>query len=76
MTALETFIDNGDQEIDTDGGPDLGFHGVFGGTEEGFDAQVLFDPFEEQLVKVVVSDMPCSLIGYRFDYACVFDWRL
>ena len=54
----------------------MGFHGIFGGTEEGFDAQVLFDPFEEQLVKVVVSDMPCSLIGYRFDYACVFDWRL
>ena len=49
----------------------MGFHGILGGTEEGFDAQVLFDPFEEQLVKVVVSDMSCSLIGNRFDASMI-----
>ena len=35
--------------MDADGGPDLSFDGILGGAEEGFDAQVLFDPFEEQL---------------------------
>ena len=38
---LETFFDDGDQDINTDGGPDLGFDGILGGAEEGFDAQVL-----------------------------------
>ena len=28
---------------------DLAFDGILGGTEEGFDVQVLFDPFEEKL---------------------------
>ena len=27
----------------------MGFHRILGGAEEGFDTQVLFDPFEEQL---------------------------
>ena len=31
------------------GDPDLGHHGVFRGAQEGFDFEVLFDPFKEKL---------------------------
>ena len=41
----------------------MGFHGILGGAEEGLDAQVLFDPFEEQLdppaVAVEFGDGEC-----------------
>ena len=50
---------DGDQDIDADGDPDLSLHGVLGGAVEGFDAQVLFDPFEEQL------DLPALLVDLR-----------
>jgi len=46
---LEAFGGDGDQQVDADGDPDLGFDGVFRAAVEGLDAQVLFDPFEEQL---------------------------
>ena len=35
-------------EIDTEGDPNLGQHGVACGTEEGLDLQVLLDPLEKQ----------------------------
>ena len=42
----------------------MGFDGILGGAEEGFDAQVLFDPFEEQLdppaVAVEFGDGECG----------------
>ena len=41
--------------LDTDRGPDLGFDGILRGAVEGFDAQVLFDPFEEQF------DLPAAV---------------
>ena len=42
------FFYNRHQHIDADGNPNLGLHGVVAGAVKVFDAQVLFDPFEEQ----------------------------
>ncbi len=53
---VETFSDDSDQDIDRHSNPDLSCDGVFGGTVEGFDAQMLLDPSKEQL------DLPTALI--------------
>jgi hypothetical protein len=45
---IEALSDDRHQDVDRDGDPYLGFDGVFGGAEERFDPQVLFDPFEKQ----------------------------
>ena len=52
----QALLDDGDQHIDGDGDPDLGFDGVLGGAVEALDAQVLLDPFEEQL------DLPAAFV--------------
>jgi hypothetical protein len=44
----ESFADDGDQDVDVDGDPDLGLDCVFAGAEEALDAQMLLDPFEKQ----------------------------
>ena len=53
---LEALLDNGDEDVDRDGDPDLGFHRVFGCPEELLDPQMLLDPLEEQL------DLPSALV--------------
>src|SRR3546814_19086516 len=40
---------DGDQHVDRDGDPDLRLHRIGRSAEERLDAQVLLDPFEEQL---------------------------
>ncbi len=45
---IEPFLDDGHQHISGDGDPYLALDGILGGAEEPLDAQVLFDPFEEQ----------------------------
>ena len=61
---MESFFDDGHQDIHTDGGPDLGFDSVLRGAEEGFDAQVLFNPFEAQLdlpaIAIQLGDGVCG----------------
>ncbi len=49
LRERQTRLDDGHQDVDTDGDPDLGFPGVGRRPVERFDAQVLFDPFEEEL---------------------------
>ena len=56
---MQTFFQNGDKQIDGDGTPDLGAHGVGAGAIKGFDAQMLLEPFEEQF------DLPASPIQSR-----------
>ena len=53
---VEALLDDGDEDVDRDGDPDLGFHGVLRGPEEPLDAQMLLDPLEEQL------DLPAALV--------------
>ena len=45
-TSLE--LDVGEQQEIGHGDPDLGEDGVFRGSEERFDFEMLFDPFEEE----------------------------
>ena len=49
-------IETGHHEVNADRDPDLGLHGIGAGAVEGFDPQVLLDPFEEQF------DMPPALV--------------
>ena len=44
----ESFFDDGNEHIDRDGNPYLGFDGILHGAVEDLDPQVLLDPFEEQ----------------------------
>jgi len=50
-------IETGHHEVNADGDPDLGAHGILRGSEEGLDAQVLLDPLEEQF------DPPSALVN-------------
>ena len=40
---MQTFFQNGDEQINGDGAPDLGAHRVGTGAIKGFDAQMLLD---------------------------------
>lgn len=53
---MRRFFDDGDEQVDGDGDPDLGFDGVLGIAEKAFDAEVLFDPPEEQF------DLPAAFV--------------
>jgi hypothetical protein len=53
---MQTFFQDGDQEINGDSTPDLGADGVGRGAVKGFDAQMLLEPFEKQL------DLPAAPI--------------
>src|SRR4249920_2768732 len=45
----KSLLDDRHQHVDADGDPDLRPHSVFGSAVEALDAQMLFDPLEEQL---------------------------
>lgn len=53
---LMDFFETGHHEVNADCDPDLGFDGVLGRAEERFDAEVLFDPLEEEF------DVPTALV--------------
>jgi hypothetical protein len=44
---FQFLLDNRYQYVNADGTPDLGLYSIGTGTEEGFDFQVLLDPFEK-----------------------------
>ena len=45
---MQLFFDDSDQHIGGHGATDLRLHCVLAGTQKTLDAQVLFDPLEEQ----------------------------
>ena len=49
MRQLETLLHDGDQHVGGDRDPCLCLHRVLAGAEKCLDAQVLLDPFEEEL---------------------------
>ena len=53
---MQTLFQDGDEQINGDGAPDLGAHRVGAGAIKSFDPQMLLDPFEEQF------DLPASAI--------------
>ena len=50
-------IETGHQKVNAECDPDLGARGVFSCAKKRFDAQVLFDPFEEEF------DLPAALVN-------------
>jgi hypothetical protein len=49
MIEMQTFLRDGDQHVGRYGNPYLPLDPVLAGAKEHLDAQVLLDPFEEQL---------------------------
>ena len=49
MIKMQTFLRDGNQQVGRYGNPYLRLDGVLAGAKEHLDAQVLLDPFEEQL---------------------------
>lgn len=41
---MQTFFQNGDEQVNGAGAPDLSAHGVGAGAIKGFDAQMLLEP--------------------------------
>ena len=46
---MQFFFDDSDEHVGGHGAPDLRLHRVLAGAKKFLDAQMLFDPFEEQL---------------------------
>ena len=46
---MKALLDDGNQDVDRHGDPDLAFHRVLACPVERFDSQMLLDPFEEKL---------------------------
>ena len=44
---LEFFLDDRNKNVNADRNPYLGLHRILFGAKEGFDSQILLDPFEE-----------------------------
>src|SRR6516162_6642156 len=57
---MKPLFENRHQQVNRNGNGNLGAHGIFAGTVESFDPQMLFDPFEEQL------DLPARAVDLRY----------
>ena len=55
---MEAFSNDGDKDISGDGNPDLRLYRIFGSAVESLDAEMLFDPFEEQF------DLPSARVEF------------
>jgi hypothetical protein len=44
---MQTFFDDGDEDVSCDSDPYLRLDCVLAGSQESFDAQMLLDPFEQ-----------------------------
>src|ERR1700682_1054263 len=55
----QPLLENGNQDVDGDGNPDLSLNRIFTMAVKGFDSQVLFDPFKKQFY------LPTRLIKVR-----------
>jgi hypothetical protein len=67
---MQTLFHDSHQHIDRYSNPDLGLHGIFTGTEEGLDTQMLFDPFEEQLDLPSAFVQLCDGQGRQYEVVC------
>ena len=60
---MKSFLENRDEHVNGNCSPCLRLDGILGRAVEGFDPQVLLDPFEENL------DLPTTLVDLR-DHEC------
>ncbi len=65
---MEFFLNNGDEHVGEHGAPDLRLDRVFAVAQKLLDAQVLFDPFEEQFRLLAAFVHRCDGQGRQ---ACV-----
>lgn len=63
LVKTESLIENGNHQVNAHGDPDLGFHGVLREPVEGFDSQVLLDPFEKEF------DLPARFVDLRDNHS-------
>ena len=45
---VEFLLEDGNEQVNADGNPDLGLDGVLGCSIEGLNVKILFDPFEKE----------------------------
>ena len=64
---MQVVLDDGDEAIRDNGNMDLYSHGVFGVSPEPFDAQMLLDPFEEQLHLPAVAVKKPDILGLEIE---------
>ncbi len=57
---MKLLFDDGNQHVGADSRPDLGLHSFFGCAEKVLYAQVLLDPFEEELDLPAVFVQGCD----------------
>ena len=62
---MQAFFGNGDQQVCGYGYPDLRLDGVLAGSEEHLDAQMLFDPLEEQLYLPALAIQVGNQLGFE-----------
>jgi hypothetical protein len=62
---MQAFLSNGDQHVGADCNPDLRFDRVLVGAIKRLDAQVLLDPFEEQLDLPALAVLVCNQLGFE-----------
>src|SRR5713226_6742456 len=55
---MESLLDDGDQNIGGDSDPDLRLNAILGSPVEGFDPQMLLDPFEKEF------DLPAAAVQF------------
>lgn len=78
----QTFVDSmnlietGDHQVNADCNPDLGANCVLSSAEEGFDAEVLFDPFEEEFDLPPAFINGCNCYRGQFEVVCEEDQPL
>ena len=53
---MKALFDDGNEDVDRDGDPDLRFHRIFRCAVEPLDTKMLFDPFEEEF------DLPATFV--------------
>jgi len=62
---MQAFLSNCDQHVSADRDPDLRFDRVLVGAIKRLDAQVLLDPFEEQLDLPALAIQVCNQLGFE-----------
>ena len=62
---MQAFLGNGDQHVCADRDPDLRLDRVLVGAIKRLDAQVLLDPFEEQLDLPALAIQVCNQLGFE-----------
>jgi hypothetical protein len=73
---LQLLFDDGDQHIGTHCAPDLGLHSILACAQKVLDAQVLLDPFEEELDLPAVFVQGCDGGGRQAGVVGQKDQRL